>query len=40
MGHHPIIVDDDKEHIQDIPTKFYPIDNHEDRKLHIEIYTI
>lgn len=40
MEHCPIIVDDDKTHIQDIPTRFYPIDDHENRKLHIEIYSI
>lgn len=40
MDHEAIIVDDDKKHIQDIPTKFYPIDDHKNRKLYIEIYSI
>jgi hypothetical protein len=35
-----VIEDDSKEYIQDIPTRFYPIDNHEDRKLVIEIYSL
>lgn len=40
MKHTPVIIDDSKKYIQDIPTKFYPIDNHDERKLHIEIYSI
>lgn len=40
MNHKPIIIDDSKEYIQDIPTKFYPIEDHEDRKLVIQIYSI
>lgn len=40
MDHDAIIIDDSKEYIQDIPTRFYPIDDHEKRKLHIEIYSL
>lgn len=40
MIHEPIIIDDSKKYIQDIPTRFYPIDDHEKRKLHIEIYSL
>lgn len=40
MDHEPIIIDDSKLYIQDIPTRFYPIDNHEERKLYIEIYSL
>lgn len=40
MDHKAIIIDDSKIYIQDIPTKFYPIDSHDDRKLHIEIYSL
>jgi len=32
--------DDSKEYIQDIPTTFHPIENHDDRKLVVEIYTL
>ena len=40
MDHSAIIIDDSKEYIQDIPTKFYPINEDEERKLCIEIYSI
>jgi hypothetical protein len=40
MEHDAFIIDDSKEYIQDIPTTFYPIDNHEDRFLNIQIYSI
>lgn len=35
-----LILDDDKKHIQDIPTKFYPIKEDEDGKIVIEIFKI
>ena len=40
MEHDPIIIDDSKKYIQDIPTKFYPIEDHDKRRLHIEIYSL
>jgi hypothetical protein len=35
-----VIKDDSKEYIQDIPSRFYPIDDHEKRKLVVEIYSL
>ena len=40
MSHRAIIIDDSKEYIQDIPTRFHPIEDHDARKLHIEIYSL
>ena len=40
MSHDAIIEDDSKKYVQDIPTKFYPIEDHSKRKLKIEIYSI
>lgn len=36
----PVIIDDNKEYIRDIPSRFYPIDEHENRKLNIQIYSL
>lgn len=36
----PIIIDDSKQYIQEIWTKFIPIQNHEDRKMTIIIYSL
>jgi len=40
MKHDPFIRDDSREFIQDIPTRFYEIDDHDRRRLHIEIYSL
>jgi len=40
MKHEAIIIDDSKKYIQDIPTKFYPINDHNNRRLRIEVYSI
>lgn len=36
----PKLIDDDKLHIQDIPTRFYPISGDETPKMVIEIYSL
>jgi hypothetical protein len=36
----PILIEDDKLHIQDIPTKFYAVPTRNDRKLVVEIYQL
>lgn len=40
MNHKPIIIDDSKLYLRDIPTRFYPIDEGIEKFLHIQIYSL